>query len=93
MIAGELEQFALEKPKTLTVGTMQSEVKSDLITLYKLERIQKDGLGYTFNKDEFDYVFANKEDQQMTVLRHYVLNDKMWGDGRHKAVVLDAMMK
>lgn len=45
------------------MGTMQSEVKSDLITLYKLERIQKDGLGYTFNKDEFDYVFANKEDQ------------------------------
>ena len=38
-VAGELEQFALAQPNTLTVGTMQSEVKSDLITLYKLERI------------------------------------------------------
>ena len=29
----------------------------------------------------------------MTVLRHYVLEDKMWGADRHKAIILDAVMK
>ena len=72
---------------------MNCELKSDIMMKMKLERIQKDGMGYTFNNEEFDYVFANNEQQQITTLRHYVLEDGRWRRDRHRPILIDMLLK
>ncbi|CAL6026392.1 Endonuclease/exonuclease/phosphatase_superfamily [Hexamita inflata] len=87
----QLEQFAFASTPAISVGTTNTELKSDLITTLKLERIAKDGTGYTFNNEEFDYMFTNGENECMTVLRHYADGKK--DKDTHRWIVLDAMLK